>query len=528
MKPPRRLRWWIPAVMILLPAGCAVWLHHREHVARDLGTLALAILSLLLLVLWGIFGTGLRARTRWTAFAVLVLLVGGVVLGLANLTRWEGSVRGSAIPRLVLKSAAPLDTGLGAPAQEPDSRGGTDGAEPEGLLRDSPQFLGPRRDGTVPGVALNRDWEKHPPVELWRRRIGLGWSSFAVRGRRAVTQEQREEAEMVTCYDVLTGALLWSHQNVARFSETMGGDGPRGTPTIEGDRVYAQGATGILDCLRLEDGGVVWSRDVLGDTGAANVIYGKSCSPLIVEDLICVTGGEKGGPTVLAFDKRDGTPRWASGEDAAGYASPVFAVLCGNPQIICHNANTVTGHAVATGEELWRYAWPSNAPRSSQPVVLQDGRVLLTSSYGMGSKLLEISASGGGDAADGVLEVREVWSHPTVMKTKFSNVCVREGYAYGLDEGRLACIEIATGEKKWKGGKFGYGQNLLAGDLLVVQAEWGDVVLVEANPEEFVELGRIPALSSMTWNQPVLAGSYLLVRNDREAVCFRLEVAGEE
>ncbi|MFV1994981.1 MAG: PQQ-binding-like beta-propeller repeat protein, partial [Verrucomicrobiales bacterium] len=297
------------------------------------------------------------------------------------------------------------------------------------------------------------------------------------------------------------------------------------TPTIQGASVYAMGATGFLDCLDLTSGELRWSRDVLEGNKAGNAFYGKACSPLFVGaersevegGMVVVTGGGEGGPTVLAFRAIDGKSVWSAGEDGASYASPVLAPLAGRWQIVSVNANSVTGHAVTSGEILWSYRWPSTFPRASQPRVLPGDRVLLTASYGMGNAMLRIVA-GGGEAG---LRVERLWES-LAMKTKFSNVCLRQGYAYGLDEGRLACMDLKTGKRVWKGGKYGYGQNLLAGAFLVIQVESGEIALARADPLGFEGLARIPALGGKTWNTPALAGGILLLRNDREAVAFHL------
>jgi outer membrane protein assembly factor BamB len=178
----------------------------------------------------------------------------------------------------------------------------------------------------------------------------------------------------------------------------------------------------------------------------------------------------------------------------------------------------VTGHDPADGRILWEYSWPGNFPKCSQPVPLKEDRVFISAGYGAGCAMLQIQAGSGGS-----MTVEEVWRNQT-MKTEFTNVVVRDRYLYGLDDGILACVDLATGQRKWKdrAGNYGYGQILLVGDLLLVQSQAGPVALVEATPTRFHELGQLDALHSKTWNNPVLAGKYLVVRNDREAACYEL------
>jgi outer membrane protein assembly factor BamB len=314
--------------------------------------------------------------------------------------------------------------------------------------------------------------------------------------------------------------VYWAHANPVRFSEKLGGDGPRATPTIAGGRVYVLGATGLLDCLELATGQRVWGTDTLGEDGSRNLTWGKSSSPLVVDDLVVVSLGEEEGDALAAYDKDTGKRRWKAAGDKASYCSPVLATLAGWRQIISVNARSVTGHDVADGKELWNFPWPNEMPKASQPVPLPDDRLLLTCGYGDAdyptALVLEFQSS------QGRLQYKQVWGH-TKLKTKFTTAVVRDGCAYALDDGVLACLDVATGARKWKAGKYGHGQVLLVDDLLLVQAEEpGDLILVEANPQQHVELGRVKALASKTWNNPALAGRYLLVRNDREAVCYEL------
>jgi outer membrane protein assembly factor BamB len=354
---------------------------------------------------------------------------------------------------------------------------------------------------------------------MWRQPIGIGWAAFSVVEGRAYTQEQRGEEEWVSCYEALTGRLLWKHARATRFSEWQGGDGPRATPTVVGGRVYAIGATGIFDCLDAKTGARIWTRDILHEFQLKNLTWGVSVSPLVFDDMVVITGGQSYGPTVLAFACGDGAPLWQAGKDKASYASPILTTLAGKRVILSFNAGTLTAHDPASGAVLLDHRWAQdNFPKAAQPTLPGDDRVFVTAGYGMGCAMLKIEA-----AADGKFTARELWKGPR-LKAQFNSVMAREGHLYGLDDGILACVDAATGQRKWKDGRYGSGQTLMVDDLLIVQAERGDVALVEAKPDGFRELGTIAALSSKTWNHPVLAGRYLFVRNDREAACYQLPV----
>ncbi|MFM1559871.1 MAG: PQQ-binding-like beta-propeller repeat protein [Roseibacillus sp.] len=507
----RKMRWWVPVGLVLLIYGFVGFLFVTQDVSRHMAWVLLTVLALPLLALWYIWLTQLPWKRRLMLFGIWVLCVSGGGAALPLMTRWDGSLNGGAIPRLVWKWSSKLDARL-------DQLEGTGGeATLKTAEQDFPQFLGPNRNGILPGLNLEPDWLEHPPKELWRRKIGAGWSGFTVAEGRALTQEQRGKNELVSCYDLVTGEPLWVHENETRFEEAMGGDGPRANPTIHDGRVYALGATGILDCLELSSGDLVWTRNILAEHDAKNVMYGKACSPLIVGDLVIVTGGTSPGPTVLAYHREKGELAWSAGDDSASYASPIVTTLAGQEQIVSLNHNTVTGHEVATGEILWTWKWAAKMPKSALAQPVGENRLFVSASYGMGTALLEVSRKGEG------FTVAKVWKN-LQMKTKFSNVCLKDGYAYGLDEGRIACVEVATGKRQWRGAKYGYGQNLLAGDHLVIQSERGFVTLVEATPEKFREVARLEALRHKTWNTLALAGEYLLVRNDREAVCYRVKL----
>ena len=489
--------------------------------------LTLPFAGVFLLALWYlIFGWGpgeVRWRRFWI-FGVVVLVAGALFLAL---TRYDGSTGGTSLPRFVWRWApGAAEAPIVLTDDEVDA-----GPKPlaaavaEGAV-DSPQFYGPRRDATWPEaeVIADFDWSAEKPEELWRRPMGLGWSGFAVSGRRAITQEQRGPEELVTCYDLLTGDLLWTHRDTAHFFESaetgareMAGDGPRSVPTIQGDHVFTFGATGVLNCLRLETGEVVWQRDVLEELGKKLPKWGKSTSPLVIPDLqlVVVSGGEKTGPSLVAYETATGAPKWKSAGNGASYSSPNLLTLHGVRQIVSVNAHDVSGHDPATGKELWVFSWPGSNPKVGQPIEVPGNRLLVTASYGAGSHLLQIGLTAG------AWSVESVWKSIR-LKTKFSSATVLGDHAYGLDEGRLTCVSLADGARLWKDGKYGFGQHLQVGDRLLVQAEPGYLAVVAASPDGFQELGRFDALTSMTWNPPTLAGRYLLVRNDREAICYRL------
>lgn len=499
---------WVTFVFVAIVA----WMWATDNVMRSASVMVLVPLWVLFVGLWWVFKGQRGARLSRLGWFVLLLLAALALL------RYDGSADGSAFPTLAFrwqKTAAEAPAALAVPTQAATLE---DETAPAGAA-DMPRFLGALGDGVLPEPPWSTDWKAHPPREVWRQSVGLGWSGAAVVGRRVVTQEQRGEQECVTCYDLVTGKLLWSHADTALFTEGMGGDGPRATPTVDvtAGLVYALGGTGLLNCLDLKTGAVKWMRDVLKEAGSPpQLTWGKSASPLLVGSLVVCSGGDN-GVSLLAFDRTTGAPAWQAGTDGGSYSSPVLMTLGGKEQIVSLNRQSITAHEPQTGRVLWSFDWPGTFPKVCQPVAAGPDRVLVTASYSMKSFLLEIKAS-----ADGTFTCQEVWSS-RLPRTKFSSASIFGAHAYALDEGTLACVDLANGERIWRDGRYGFGQQVsVGGRWLLLQVEKGPVVLIQPSPEGLKEIGRVEALSSKTWNPPTLAGRWLLVRNDREMVCYEL------
>jgi outer membrane protein assembly factor BamB len=373
-----------------------------------------------------------------------------------------------------------------------------------------PGFRGPNRDGVVRGVRIETDWSKSPPVELWRRPIGPGWSSFAVRGNFIYTQEQRAGDEVVACYSASTGQPVWVHRDAARFFESNAGAGPRATPTLSRGRVYTFGGTGILNALDAGNGAVVWSRNVTADSGAEVPTWGFSSSPLVVDDLVIVAAAGQ----LLAYDLATGAPRW-SGQPSGGYSSPHLVTIDGVAQILLISNAGTTSVAPADGKVLWNHPWGGSP--IVQPNVTADGHLLIVAHAGSGVRRLAVSRG----AAEWTAQER--WTS-LGLKPYFNDFVVHKGHAYGFDASILASIDLQDGQRKWKGGRYGNGQLVLLPDqdLLLVLSEEGELALVSATPGQFTELARFKAIDGKTWNHPVLIGDLLLVRNGEEMAAFRL------
>jgi outer membrane protein assembly factor BamB len=380
---------------------------------------------------------------------------------------------------------------------------------------DWPGFRGPRRNGVIPGVRIETDWSASPPVELWRRPIGPGWSSFAVGGDLLYTQEQRGNDEVVACYNLTTGEPVWRHRDAARFWESNAGPGPRATPTLGAGRVYTFGATGILNALDARDGAVVWSRNAASDTGRKVPGWGFASSPLVADGVVIVAAAGE----LAAYDLATGKPRWFGQDGGYGYSSPHPATIDGVAQVLLLNEHGATSVAPADGARLWEYPLPPGA-RIVQPALIADGDVLVGEGEGHAMRRIAVSHGSGGWA------VEERWSSGG-LKPYFNDFVVHKGYAFGFDGSILSCIDVNDGKRKWKGGRYGAGQLVLLPDqdVLLVLSEEGELALVAAAPDQFKELARFPAIEGKTWNHPVLVGDVLLVRNGQEMAAFRLSLS---
>jgi outer membrane protein assembly factor BamB len=381
-----------------------------------------------------------------------------------------------------------------------------------------PGFRGPHRDGVIRGIRISTDWSASAPTEMWRKPIGPGWSSFAVSGDLLYTQEQRGEEELVSCYKVSTGEPVWRHSDAVRFYESNAGAGPRGTPAIAGDRVYAIGATGIVNALDARTGARIWVRNVSADTGTSIPGWGFASSPLVVGDVVIIAAGGQ----LIAYDTSSGDQRWVGQSGGSGYSSPHLATIDGVSQALLMRGARTISVSPATGTLLWDHTAGPPATSMLQPAFTPEGDVLIAggdSMGGTGMRRLAVQHAAGG------WKVEERW-HSRGLKPYFNDFVVHKGHAYGFDGSILSSIDLADGARRWKGGRYGSGQMLLLADqdLLLITSEEGELALVSATPDKFTELARIPALNGKTWNHPVVVRGILLVRNGEEMAAFKLPV----
>ena len=515
---------------------------------RNLSTFLLPLVALTLIGLWYLIrrARSLNVKTIIAVFAVMspfvfFLLFQPIWGGNANLERFEPRFWGG---------NEPIEVNL---AETTTSR-------LTATEFDFGQFLGPNRNGVVENINLLPWSGDAQPQLLWKQPVGDAWSGFAIVNGYAITQEQREDMECVICYEVETGNTVWNYAVKRRHEDysSFGRVGPRATPTVHNGKVYAVSGTGIVDCLDGEDGSLIWSFDVPAAMGIEQVeqtnskglaftqenstlTWGRSQSPLIIGDTLVLAGGGIAkepdpnaevpdmrvvapGATLIALNLESGEEVWRGGDRSIAYGSPTLATVAGVDQILIVGEDHCVSHDPNNGNERWSFSWPggSNGPANcSQVTVIDQQTILLSKGYATGAQVIELEKDG-----DRLVPV-SMAKDPRVLKTKFSNPVVLDGYAYSITDRFLECVDAKTLRKKWKRRGFGTGQLLLVGDKLLVHAETGKLVLVKASPDAYTDLGSIETVDGTCWNTFAIYKDLVLVRSDKEAACFRLPIEND-
>ena len=517
--PPRPvgIRWWpagvILGLMVLAMGGVQSWSEFPFQ-RRNLICLGIAGGAAGLELLWWLFLSRARWTLRLAGLAGIALLA-----GTARLTLRIRGVTGDLIPIVETRWAQPsmaLTTAGTLTTTDATSAPGAPSSSNARLSGDYPQFLGSNRNSIVDGPSFQTNWTLYPPQMLWRKPVGGAWSGFSVVGDLAVSQEQEGEEEMVVCRHIFNGNVVWKTGNSARYFTPIAGEGPRSSPTISQGRVVTLGARGWLQALDLSTGKRLWGTNILEFSKAGMPEWGLSGSPLVISNRVIVSAGGRDGRSLLIWHLDSGQLLASGGSSSAEYSSPYLTELVGVPQILQFNHREISSHDPVTAQVLWSRPFGVQFPLVANPVRVSSNRVFLSAGYGVGAEMLEVSK-----APSGALEARSVWTSKR-LKAKFSNPVFRDGFIYGLDDGILACLDAKDGSQRWKEGRHGHGQGLLIGELYLLMAENGELVLLHPTPDGPGELSRLKVFSDKTWNPIALAGDLLLVRNDREAACYRL------
>jgi hypothetical protein len=368
---------------------------------------------------------------------------------------------------------------------------------------DWPQWRGPRRDGIAAETGLLKTWPAEGPPLVWRASgAGNGYSSFAVAGGRLYTLGAKGPQEYLIAYDVATGKPTWETPIGERLSQDRG-DGPRGTPTLDGNRLYAIGGRGDLACIDVASGKKIWGVSFPGTFSASIPNWGYSESPLVVGDRVIANAGGADA-SIVAFDKASGKVLWKSGSDRAAYSSAVVHEAGGVRQAIFFTASNALGVDVASGRILWNYDRANNRTANVSTPVLRGDRVFISSDYGTGGGLLQLSPGG----------AKELY-FTADMRTHHNTGVLVGDHLYGFSSAILTAMKFDDGTIAWKNRSVGKGSLVAAEGQLYLFSENGVVGLADAAPDAYQERGRfqIKSGSLPTWSHPVVSGGRLYLRD---------------
>ena len=382
---------------------------------------------------------------------------------------------------------------------------------------DWPNWRGPHRDGISRETGLLKSWPKDGPKVLWTAALTGGYSSVAIADGRLFTQTKDQKEDLVVCFDAAGGKKLWEYRYACDYADFPSLDkrfltGPKATPTVNGDRVYAMGNTGLLLCLDARTGKPVWERDLLKLADRTCPEYGYCNSPFVVGNRLFVHPGGSKNNSVAALDKRDGSVLWTSLGERIGWATPIQLAVDGVPQIVYFTGESVVGVTPDEGKLSWRYPWKTAFDINAATPIYSDGFLFVSSNYGVGGALLRLKPNA---------DPEVVWKNAS-MQNHFSTCVLQDGFLYGFSADRLRCVEFKTGKITWDHPELGKGSLLIADGHLIVLSEKGTLVLAQATPKEYVEEARCDPLDGTCWSVPVLANGKLYLRNEKKLLALDL------
>lgn len=524
------LIWWLAAsratgkervfgfVGLITLTGLTVWLLHPTmkgpgvlSITVPMGMFAFALGALLLAAQRPAVRTGFALLLALGGFGFSILLRGdGMTGGYVLSTHWRWSQSPEEVMLAARQAGATghavdLDTAKMVPAL----------ANPEW-----PGFRGADRAARSRGPQIATDWATQPPRQLWKIPVGPAWSSFAVAGNFLFTQEQRGPMETVVCYAADTGREVWNRGIETRLDDPLGGPGPRATPTLAQGALFVTGATGTFLRLDPTTGDIVWQHDLKTIAGRKAPTFGFSASPLVAGSMVIVYAGGPGDKGLLAFDVESGALRWSAAAGNDSYSSPQANTIAGENLVLMLTNEGLLFFDPATGRERLSYRWPFSNQRTLQPHFVVPDTVLLPTDNNIGTRAIRITK------VNGQLAAEDLWTSPR-MNPEFTDFVSRQGYAFGVIGALFTCVDLKTGDRKWRDGRYGKGQVLLLENpgLLLVAAEQGQAVLLRADPKDHAELGSFQALEGKTWNHPVVVGDRLYLRNSQEAAAYQLPLA---
>ena len=393
-----------------------------------------------------------------------------------------------------------------------------------------PQWRGPNRDGVSNEVGLLKEWSPNGPKILWKIPLGEGFSGISISQGRAYTMFSKGNDEFVVCLDATDGGEIWRFRSDKNYHEGQGGNGPRATPTIDGDFLFTISAHGKLYALNTANGQKIWSHDLQQKFGSKMPRWGFSTSPLVDGELLLVEVGGKGEKSIIAFNKTSGDVIWSSHKDKLGYSSPIAITVKGVRQIICFTGTQLVSLSPTDGTIYWKYPWKTGYDvNAATPVFIPPDKVFISSGYDKGAAVVQmrvfVSPDDDRAATDqirekqGVVRIEEIWKNRK-MKNQFASSVLYEDHLYGFDNSILKCIEANTGEEQWKSRGFGKGTVILADGHLIILSDRGKLGLAEATSAGYIEKATAKVLGGLCWTVPTLADGKLYVRNEEEMICL--------
>ena len=387
---------------------------------------------------------------------------------------------------------------------------------PHAQSTDWPQWRGPDRTGLSKETGLLKQWPSAGPPIVWATsNLGEGYGSTAVAGDRVFVQGLRGRDSIASSLNRADGKMVWS-KVIGPGTTNDRGSGPRGTPTVDGDRLYVLTESGDLACLSTSDGSTVWRRNILTDFNAQNIGWLLSESPLVDGRNVIVTpGGRNAG--MVALDKMSGKTVWATRElsDEAGYASAVAGDVQGVRTYMTLTSDGGVGVRASDGKLMWKYRRVANGTANIATPIFSDNKVFYSSDYGTGGVLLGLKAQGGEVTAQEIYFTRDMQNH-------HGGVLLVNGYLYGFNNSILTCLEFATGKLMWRDRSVGKGSLTYAEGNLYIQSEDNVVGLAEATSTGYREKGRFQIADSglPSWAHPVVSGGRLYIRNQGRLTAY--------
>ncbi len=399
---------------------------------------------------------------------------------------------------------------------------------------DWPQWRGPNRDGISEEMGFLKEWPDSGPQVLWRVSLGEGFSGISAVGGHVYTMFSEGDDEFVVCLNAANGEEIWRFRSDINYIESMGGNGPRATPMIDGELLFTVTAQGKLYALNTENGEKVWSHDLQGEFGSKIPRWGTCTSPLVEGKMLLVEVGGSDGKSIVAFDKKNGDIIWNSHTDILGYSSPIAATISGIRQFIVFTGTQLVSVSPENGQLYWKYPWQTQYDvNAATPVFIPPDKIFISSGYGKGAAVVQVRVAvspkssaqeNEGETTRVEIEVEEIWKNED-MKNHFATSVLHGDYLYGFDNAILKCIDANTGREKWKTRGYGKGTLMLADDHLIILSDRGKLGLAEATPSAYNEVASAEILSGLCWTVPTLANGKLYARNEKEMVC--LDMTGQ-